>query len=284
MFTKILIKILIFIFSFGFLQTLNGQLRYPIVGTFQKKSAQGMAIYEDFAYLMNDSGICRVLNLKNEKIIRHFCLASAAKGNHANTACFKKTPSGEGGMPMIYISECTGKGRCFVERFDTNTSPLIQTIEAIKDGKNCRISNWTLDNKRGFLYGIARNQKEILDSDGNVRCSIVKFRIPSLLEGAHVCFTESDIIDKFDVFFPNIMQGVKIRGNYMFLVTGQPQSLSERKDGRREIFVIDLKKKKIVKTIDLTYVTTNEPEDIDFYRGKCLLFCGHEGGIYEVDM
>lgn len=37
-----------------------------------------------------------------------------------------------------------------------------------------------------------------------------------------------------------------------------------------------------MKTIDLTYVTTNEPEDIDFYKNKILLYCNGEGGIYEL--
>ena len=26
-----------------------------------------------------------------------------------------------------------------------------------------------------------------------------------------------------------------------------------------------------------------EPEDMDFYKGKALLFCGQEGGIYQIN-
>ena len=43
-----------------------------------------------------------------------------------------------------------------------------------------------------------------------------------------------------------------------------------------------LNKTKIVKEIDLTYVTTNEPEGLDFLGNKLLMFCGQEGGIYEL--
>ena len=70
----------------------------------------------------------------------------------------------------------------------------------------------------------------------------------------------------------------------MYIVTGLPETASHRRNSKRAIHVIDLEKKELVKTIDLTYVTTNEPEDIDFYNGKCLLYCGQNGGIYEVDL
>ena len=50
----------------------------------------------------------------------------------------------------------------------------------------------------------------------------------------------------------------------------------------RMVVVVDLKKKKVVNTIDINLLTTNEPEGIDFYRNKCLLFCGQTGGVYRV--
>ena len=45
------------------------QLIYPIVGTYNKKSAQGMAIHGDYAFLFNDGGGCRKLNLLSGKIL-----------------------------------------------------------------------------------------------------------------------------------------------------------------------------------------------------------------------
>jgi hypothetical protein len=262
-----------------------GQLIYPIVGTFQKKSAQGMAIYADSAYLMHNGGLCRVLDLRHGVISRSFYLGSASKNNHANTASFmKETFSNDYKMPLLYVSECYGRGRCFVEQLSGDSSILIQTIELFKNGKNVRVANWTLDNDHNYLYAIVRNRKELLDSAWNVRCRIIKCRIPNLSEGNNIKLGEKDILDQFDVIFPNVMQGVKIRGMYMYLVTGQPQSLSERKDAKREIYIIDLKKKRIVRSVDLSYVTTNEPEDIAFYGKRCFLYCGHEGGIYEVKL
>ena len=56
------------------------------------------------------------------------------------------------------------------------------------------------------------------------------------------------------------------------------------KSGKREIMVIDLKQKLIKQKICLTNITVNEPEDVDFYRRKLLLYCGQTGGLYCIDL
>ena len=70
----------------------------------------------------------------------------------------------------------------------------------------------------------------------------------------------------------------------MYLPTGLQESARGRYNAERAIQVIDLEKKKLIKRIDLTYITTNEPEDLDFFEGKALLYCGQEGGIYKVKL
>lgn len=276
---KVILVLLILWFAFG----ISAQLKFPIQGTFLKKSAQGMAIFGDTAYLMNDGGLCRVLDLKKGNIVRHFNVGSSAKGNHINNACFGKVDSSKSGeLPLLYLSECMGKGRCFVEQLTADSSIFVQTIEAFKGGKNYRMTNWVVDNENGHLYGITRNRKALLDSAWNVSCHIVKYRIPTLDEGPKVNLSEEDVIDQFEVIYPNILQGCKIRGNKLFLVTGLQQSLGYRKDSQRAILVIDLRKKELVEQIDLTYLTTNEPEDMDFYKNYALLYCGQEGGLYNI--
>ena len=274
-------SILVFLILW-FAVDISAQLTYPIQGTFQKMSAQGMAIYGDTAYLMNDGGLCRVLDLKRRNIVRSFNVGSSAKGNHINNACFGKVDSKSGELPLLYLSECMGKGRCFVEQLTADSSILVQTIEAFKGGKNYRMTNWVVDNEKGHLYGITRNRQALLDSAWNVKCHIVKYRIPTLNEGPKVNLSEKDVIDQFEVIYPNILQGCKIRGNKLFLVTGLQQSLGYRKDSQRAILVIDLRKKELVEQIDLTYLTTNEPEDMDFYKNYALLYCGQEGGLYKI--
>lgn len=258
------------------------QLRYPVVGSYLSKSAQGMAIYGDNAFLMNDGGGCRQLNLKTGKI-RQFKLACSSSNPHVNNACFGVEKNENGYFPVIYISECREGGfHCFVESIDS-IPVLLQTIYAQSGNKTVRAINWVVDCKHSVFYVVTRVEKH-LDSKGSVKNTIIKYRLPRLEEGRVVVLTEDDVIDSFDVIFPNILQGCKIRGKYMYLVTGLPQSQSHRKDSQRAIQVIDLKKKKLKKTIDLTYLTTNEPEDVDFYKGKCLVYCGQEGGIYEIKL
>ena len=260
-----------------------GQLRYPVVGSYQSKSAQGMAVYGDDAFLMNDGGGCRQLDLKTGKLKREFKLACSEKNPHVNNACFGVETIGGCHFPVIYISECREGGfRCFVESLDS-VPVLLQTIHAQMEDKVVRAINWVVDCKNNVFYVVTRVEKH-LDSKGSVRNTITKYRLPRLDEGIIVVLTEKDAIDSFDVFFPNILQGCKINGDYMYLVTGLQQSQSHRKDSQRAIQVIDLKKNKLKKTIDLTYLTTNEPEDIDFYNGKCLVYCGQEGGLYEIKL
>ena len=206
----------------------NAQIKYPVVGTYLKKSAQGFAIYDNYAYLMSDGGRVRQLNLITKTIEKDFLLSCAQENPHVNNACFG------------------------VEKYQNSTIPV-------------------------------SNEKAV-DSIGNKWNTITKYKLPTLKQGSIVYLNEEDVIDSFDVLFPNVLQGCKIKGKYMYLVTGLHQSQSHRSESKRSIKVLDLKKKKMVKEIDLTYITMNEPEDIDFYHKSCLLYCGQEGGVYKVKL
>lgn len=258
------------------------QLRYPVVGRFKDAAAQGMAIWGDYAYLMNHGGRCRVYNLKSRKMERTFLLASADSNNHVNNACFGKEVMKGNDKPVIYISECHGRFRCFVESLSNSGSQLIQTIELRKsNGKPKGVLDWIVDREKGYIYTIWRDAKDLKDK-GIALNKISKYRLPKLSEGKKVVINIKDSLVSFDVIFPNVIQGAKIRNGLLYIATGYQEIASARKDAKRAIQVIDLKKKKLLKTIDLTYITVNEPEDIDFYGDQCLLFCGHNGGIYEV--
>ena len=87
----------------------------------------------------------------------------------------------------------------------------------------------------------------------------------------------------FDVYFPNIFQGATISGRYMYVSAGLQDGYEDRWDARRVVIVIDIKKKRVKNVFDLTALTEGlEPEGIDFYGRKLMLFCGQKGGIYWV--
>lgn len=257
------------------------QLKYPIVGTYKGKSAQGMAIWEDSAFLFNDGGHCRVLNLKTGEIIREIDLASAGKNTHVNSACFGSECPRGGNIPAIYISEYKSPSRCFVEHIGNNCCVLLQTIKIVEKGKDVFVQSWIVDNKNKFIYAIAR-ETPLKGEKNSDKVKISKYRLPQLYEGTDIVFTEKDCIDTFVVNFASGTQGGIIKGRYMYLTTGLQESARGQFNAERAIQVIDLKKKELTRRIDLSLVTTNEPEDMDFYKGMALLYCGQEGGLYKV--
>lgn len=256
---------------------------YSFPGLYKHKSAQGMAIHKNFAFLLNDGGYCRIYDLKKNKLISEFDLASTDKSNHANCASFGvEYPKGNKKFPAIYISECYGKCRCFVESIGLKGSMLIQTLQVKTKGREQYSNNWFVDKRQKYIYTINGSTREI-DSIGTKKYLITKFPLPPL-DSANVIFTEEDILDQFEVSFPNLLQGGTIRKNYLYLPVGQPDIpvLRTRKDRRRAIIVINLNTKQIEKTIDIEREVSDEPEDIDFYGKNMLLYCGQNGGLFKI--
>lgn len=258
----------------------RAQLVYPVVGTYKGKFAQGMAIWGDCAYLFNEGGGCRVLNLRNGSIVAEFPLGSANAKNHVATACFGKEVPKEGNVPALYVAEFSGASRCFVECVSDSSSRLIQIIEATENGKNYLIQCWLVDTKNSHIYTVSGRQ--MADSEGRWPVVFRKYNLPQLKDGKQIVLTEQEKLEQFEMDFPNCLQGGCIRKGYMYIVTGFQQSLSKSARAKRSLKIIDLKSKSIKKEIDLTYITTNEPEGFDFFRNTALMFCGQEGGIYKI--
>jgi hypothetical protein len=277
-----IILILLGVFNVAGVVPVKGQLLFPIVGTYQGKGAQGMAIWEDWAYVFNDYGHCRTINLKDGKVVFEFDLACSGNKTHINAACFGVEKHNKSLIPVIYISETNNPYRCFVESIENEKSTLIQTIQFKENGVPFQISDWIVDKEHCSLYGINRKWNQYLDKDGNVENTIIKFRLPKLGEGKDIVLTAEDVQDVFTVLFANGMQDAAIRNSIMYIATGLDEMSNKKIDSGRAIIVVDLKKKRIIKKLDLSCVTTNEPEGIDFFGKRCLLFCGQNGGIYRV--
>ena len=255
----------------------NAQIPYPIVGQYKGRSAQGMAIYKDYAFLFSDGGLCRMLNLKTGDVDGEFSLESSGKDTHVNCACFSRQYVPGYPMPALYITEFWGKRRCFVELVKEGKSKLIQTIEYVnRQGVNPFVREWIVDNKDQALYAVIR------EGNREKKNTIKKFLLPKLDSGSSITLTDDHIVDEFSVVFENALQGGIIFGRYMYITTGASSLQGEGEYLAREIKVIDLKRKELVRSIDLKSVTMNEPEDIDFYNGRCLLYAGGTGGVYRV--
>ena len=269
-------KICLFIFFFIISHQLSGQKMYAVAGFYQNQPAQGMAIYGNKAYILNNTGLCRIYDLKRKIIVDSFVLASASKTNHANCASFGVESFSGNHLPLLYVSECTKPHRCFVESISNSKSTLVQTIELQTSGDNKIVHDWIVDKKNKSLYSVGI--VEINESTGNRRHRINKYNLPKLSDGKVISLKDSDIIKSFDVNFHNILQGGIINKNKLYLPVGLHEN--DKKSGReRAIIVVNLKKRKIQRTIDISKLSNNEPEDCDLYKNKFILYYGQSGGL-----
>lgn len=269
------------IFLLLYVPTLSfAQLRYPIAGTYEKQSAQSMAIWGKKAYLFNNTGYCRILNLITGSIERTFRMDSFGDNMHVNSACFGNESAGVYDCPVIYLSETRSPYRCVVEQIGDTSSFVVQTIYPQKQGNPLKVTTWIVDRNQHALYALSRIlQRKQKTSDV---IEITKYRLPRLDEGQNVVLNENDVVDSFRVNFRSALQGGNINGKYMYIASGLQTTSNNKFNSERAIQIIDLVSKKLVRKIDLTYVTTNEPEGIDFYGKKALLYTGQNGGIYEI--
>jgi hypothetical protein len=250
---------------------------YDFPGEYQTMSAQGMAIYGKVAFLLNDSGYCRTYDLQTEQLISEFKLASYNSNprNHANCAFFGiEFPEGNEKYPALYVSECAGNYRCFVENIDESGPQLIQTLRYTEP-----VADWIIDRDSMHIYTIAGVSEEI-DPTGTKKYKITKFLPPSLppLGNNNIVLTKKD---QFEVAFPNLLQGGTIHGNYLYLPVGSGKWANNneaQKDRIRAIIVINLNAKRIEKTIHIGELVPDEPEDVDFYK----LYCGQDGGLHRI--
>ena len=175
-------------------------------------SNQGFAVYGNDAFVMYETGICDIYDLTTGKFVNSFHLGSYGFSNHTNAANFGvEFPEGNPDFPAIYISECSGQGRCFVESITTSGSKLIQTISLnlSKFGKSG--IDWAVDEEDSLLYCIQTAAK---GTDYN----IFAFRLPQLSKGSNIVLNDSDLLNQWnDIPLSGICQGLYVRKGYAYL-------------------------------------------------------------------
>ena len=257
--------------------------RFMLEGVHTGQTEQGMDVFGDKAYLLYNTGICRIFDLLSEKIDSEFLLASASKTNHANCASFGKEFYEGNNVPVLYVSECSSPYRCFVENIRNGKSQIVQTIFAFENEHPKLVHDWIVAKKGYFLYTFTRLGSII--SNGTVLHSINKYRLPRLSEGEKVILSEKDVIDRFDISFKSMGQGGLVNGRYMYLPVGlSHDSDGKRSDAKRSIIIVDLKKQIIERFVDISNDILDEPEDIAIYNGRLLLYCGQNGGLRMLDI
>lgn len=275
--------------------------------------AQGMDIWEDRAFILYDTGVCGVFNLKTRvpRPVSVFPLGSYNAGkpsrdylNHANSCMFSAMHWQNNPIPLLYVTVGTGTGtdgdgyfyRCAVENIvrredGSFRAETVQTVcyrpeGALPEGMEppCWGSPcFLVDNDGGFLYLFSarfRTKRDCVPEGQENAFIITKFPLPDPEKGGVIHLSNPDILDQFaaasDVLFT---QGGTIAKGKLYYTFGYP-----RGGYPLNLLVFDLEKKcQIAHVGNLTEAFCREEmECCSVYQGR--LLCNTcEGSIFALE-
>lgn len=220
-------------------------------------NGQGMDIFGDRAYILYDTGVCGVFDLKTRdpRPVGVFQLGSYNNGkptrdylNHANSCMFSVSHKDGNPIPLLYVTIGTGIGtdedgyfyRCAVENIVEQaegvfTAEMVQTISYVPEGEipegfehPCWGSPcFMVDNDAGFLYMFSaryRTKRGCVPEGAQNAYIITKFPLPDPAKGGMIHLYPEDILDQFavpsDVLFT---QGGTIAGGKLYYTYGYPK-------------------------------------------------------------
>lgn len=275
--------------------------------------AQGMDIWEDRAFILYDTGVCGVFDLKTRapRPVSVFPLGSYNAGkpsrdylNHANSCMFSAMHWQNNPIPLLYVTVGTGTGtdgdgyfyRCAVENIvrredGSFRAETVQTVcyrpeGALPEGMEppCWGSPcFLVDNDGGFLYLFSarfRTKRDCVPEGQENAFIITKFPLPDPEKGGVIHLSNPDILDQFtaasDVLFT---QGGTIAKGKLYYTFGYP-----RGGYPLNLLVFDLEKKcQIAHVGNLTEAFCREEmECCSVYQGR--LLCNTcEGSIFALE-
>ena len=177
-------------------------------------SPQGFAIYGNTAVLIRDGGQVNVIDLK-KKVLKAV-YDTAVDNGHCNNAGFGKEKAYKNSLyPMLYVSECYGKRRCFVLNLEEDGARVVQQI-FYEDPDYKGPLDWAVDAKNGFIYAYGGPESGRF---------LKRFRLPRLSDSdAEGCirFTAGDVLSTVTFTGVRIPQGSLVRGRYAYIPDGCP--------------------------------------------------------------
>ena len=279
-------------------------------------SAQGMGIWEDRAYVLYDTGVCGVYDLKTRKRdpLAQFPLGSYNAGsptrdylNHANSCMFSDIHYLGNPIPLLYVVIGTGTGededgfyyRCAVEniicqvdsqgreQYSAETVQIISYCPGGEGEKGYEKPGWgcpafLIDNQTSALYMLSsryRSKYECVPEGEKNTYIVTRFSLPKIDDGEWVRLTANDIRDQFAVESEVLFtQGGTIWDGKLYYTFGLP-----RRSYPVTVLVFDLKRKTLCAQIGNLNQAFRE-EEIEccaFYEGK-LLCNTSDGTIFEI--
>ena len=240
------------------------------------KTGQGGGVYGKYFIQGGNGGYARVYDLETKEIVvSSMELAVVVSTNHVNNICFSELfPTGNEDFPYMYVSECNGDGRCFVENFKLTGSTLVQTLSY--NGSDIYQRNWVLDYKRGYIYLVGNTTSSGLNVNNMFK--VMKFALP-LPTAGDVVFTASDILDSYEYSgadgYARIFQGNIIKNGKMYSCFGGNTTT-------HRIWVTDLDTHEVLTSIELDQIYGGECESINIWNNSILVGYPIQGRLYQL--
>ncbi|MCI8517677.1 MAG: hypothetical protein HFG75_12575 [Hungatella sp.] len=282
-------------------------------------SVQGMGIWGDRAFVLHDTGICGVHDLrgKQKEPLCVFPLGSWNEGtpskdyrNHANSCMFSDIHCEGNPIPLLYVTVGTGTGfdrdgyfyRCAVESIccsrdsegkESYTARTVQTITYHPDGIEKTdflppcwgCPAFLIDSEERALYIFSakyRTKRECVPEGEKNTYIITRFALPDVRQGGFVRLTPEDILDQFTVDSEVMFtQGGTIADGRLYYTFGCPHA-----GYPLHILIFDLNQQCLwahITDLDAA-LEQEEPECCAFYEGTLLVNtnAGDHGSIFRV--
>ena len=240
------------------------------------KAGQGGGVYGKYFIQGGNGGYARVYDLETKEIVvSSMELAVVVSTNHVNNICFSELfPTGNEDFPYMYVSECNGDGRCFVENFKLTGSTLVQTLSY--NGSDIYQRNWVLDYKRGYIYVVGNTTSSGYNSNNMFK--VMKFNLP-LPTAGDVVFSASDVLDSYEYSgadgYARVFQGNIIKNGKMYSTFGGDS-------GTHRIWVTDLDTHEVLTSIELDQMFGGECESINIWNNSILVGYPIKGRLYQL--
>ena len=275
-------------------------------------SAQGIASWNDRAFILYDTGACAVYDLKNRRVrpLDVFPLGSYNWGkpdlnfkNHANSCNFSKQHWEGNPIPLLYVDVGAGIGadedgyfyRVAVENItcqvdaegnENYRGQVLQTITVKPEGdeaRGFRDPGWgcpchVLDAEGGYLYAVTarfRTTRAALRPGEKNALIITKYAVPEVVAGTKVQLTGKDILDQWELEDDTLFtqSGIFHNGKIYYFFGCAIH------DYPNHVMVIDLENRRIEKRLDddLGIFGLDEFECGTVYNGMLLVNANEVG-------
>ena len=232
-------------------------------------SQQGMAVWDSLAFVFNEGGFCRIIDLHNKQQVALSRLASFDSSNHANTVSFGDFFQSDDDVPLFYVSRWEPPVTCFVEHYNmsTNRFELLQTITTVHSRYQGWYSNFVIDSDSARLYTVMT--EHVADSILNIR----SYHIPDLDE-RKITLNSDDVLSEVELNLrvAHIWQGVFIYEHQLMILYGGWN------DSERGMLIVNLADYK-TKNHDFSWFPY-EPEAVAFYNHSLIMNTNGYGVYY----